>query len=1078
MLVLLAFLPGDSPRGGVDRGDGGAGRSDTSPAAAGLDAIRQLMSAGKFADAEASARTLLSEMESAEGPGASATADVLEQLIRTLWREGKQRDPEVRAMSERLLSIRETSDPPAGLKVGSSLDIAGSVRAVAGDFAEAKRFYERAIDVAERATSRDDPALSPFLYDLGMLLQRHGDYEGALVAFERRHEILDAQAPPEKRPIPDTYVAACHIMLGRYDEALRELERDLQANIAEHGPDDASVGRSEHALGALFISLDDWPAARDHLERSVAIFETVYGPDTINVAQGLRNLAEALVRLGNDGEARTLAERAAAIYEKSPGPSSPEYAAALSTLAEALQSQAAYGEARTLYEKAIAIREKANGPDDPRLAVPLENLGRLHQTLGDDVSAMAAFRRALKVRESALGTDHPDVAYVLVEMAGLLYHQGENPEARRLVDRALAIRERSFGPLHPEMAESLSLLGWIQWASGNTAAALTTALKSEQIARQHLRQISRRQSEREALRYQMVRSSGIDLALSIVSERGRSAAGGADVGRAWDALIPSRALVLDEMARRHRDTLASGSGETRSLIDALEKAQLELERLVVKGAGPGETQTYRATLEAARLAEERAERALAGGSSHGLTGGAPSPASVLEIASLLPEDSALVAYVSFGQAGARPSPGAPPSRRVRTYAALVLRKGGGEPSLIPIGPAARIDALVESWRGELRNPPETPESLRRYRSAGEALRRAIWDPVARSLRRVGRAFVVPDGSINLVSFAALPSGKRSYLVESAPRVHYLSAERDVAAYSGAIGTLAAGRTNGALIVGEPDFDRGLDRAAPPAGVRDAATDSVGAARVRSACADFRSLRFGPLPGSREEADEVARLLRLHAGASGKIEPVIELLGAGAGVREFKQQAAGRRILHLATHAYSVGDCAGTPAADEADILPISSALHAPFTAEDPLIRTGLALAGANSREQRPGSRAGDDGILTAQEIATMDLGGVEWAVLSACETGVGPVQTGEGVFGLRRTFQVAGARTVIMSLWKVDDLATRDWIRSLYEYRLEGRSTVDAVRDASLAMIDLRRKAGVTTHPFYWGAFVAAGDWK
>ena len=104
---------------------------------------------------------------------------------------------------------------------------------------------------------------------------------------------------------------------------------------------------------------------------------------------------------------------------------------------------------------------------------------------------------------------------------------------------------------------------------------------------------------------------------------------------------------------------------------------------------------------------------------------------------------------------------------------------------------------------------------------------------------------------------------------------------------------------------------------------------------------------------------------------------------------------------------------------------------------------------------------------------------MEWAVLSACDTGVGDIRAGEGVFGLRRAFQIAGAGTVIMSLWSVDDRATRDWMRALYEARLvEELDTAECVRDASLTLLNRRREEGESTHPFYWGAFVAAGDWR
>ncbi len=120
-----------------------------------------------------------------------------------------------------------------------------------------------------------------------------------------------------------------------------------------------------------------------------------------------------------------------------------------------------------------------------------------------------------------------------------------------------------------------------------------------------------------------------------------------------------------------------------------------------------------------------------------------------------------------------------------------------------------------------------------------------------------------------------------------------------------------------------------------------------------------------------------------------------------------------------------------------------------------------------------------DGILTAEEVVGLNLQGTEWAVLSACDTGLGEIRAGEGVFGLRRAFQIAGVRTVIMSLWSVDDQATRQWMHALYKGRLEDkRSTADAIRNASLTVLRDRRARGLSTHPFYWGAFVAAGDWR
>jgi CHAT domain-containing protein len=139
--------------------------------------------------------------------------------------------------------------------------------------------------------------------------------------------------------------------------------------------------------------------------------------------------------------------------------------------------------------------------------------------------------------------------------------------------------------------------------------------------------------------------------------------------------------------------------------------------------------------------------------------------------------------------------------------------------------------------------------------------------------------------------------------------------------------------------------------------------------------------------------------------------------------------------------------------------------------------SGLALAGANRRAAAAPDE--EDGILTAEEVSALNLDGVEWAVLSACETALGAIRSGEGVFGLRRAFQIAGARAIIMSLWAVDDSATQAWMRALYQNRLQqGLTTAEAVRAASVSVLRDRRARQLSTHPFYWAAFVGAGDWR
>jgi CHAT domain-containing protein len=245
---------------------------------------------------------------------------------------------------------------------------------------------------------------------------------------------------------------------------------------------------------------------------------------------------------------------------------------------------------------------------------------------------------------------------------------------------------------------------------------------------------------------------------------------------------------------------------------------------------------------------------------------------------------------------------------------------------------------------------------------------------------------------------------------------------------------------------------------------------------RSGCGEFESLEFEPLPAASREIDEIAALWKKGIRDSG--EGVVRLAGAEASEDAFKAQAPGKRLLHLATHGFFFeGRCPVLTQAPEGRGEGEGCAPPFPPDGENPLLLSGLALAGANQRHA-----AGDgeqDGILTAEEIAALNLTGVEWAVLSACDTGVGDARAGEGLLGLRRAFRVAGARTLITSLWAVEDEPGRRWMRGLYENRfVRGLRTVESVRAASLEVLDRRRREGESTHPFYWAGFVASGDWR
>ena len=224
-------------------------------------------------------------------------------------------------------------------------------------------------------------------------------------------------------------------------------------------------------------------------------------------------------------------------------------------------------------------------------------------------------------------------------------------------------------------------------------------------------------------------------------------------------------------------------------------------------------------------------------------------------------------------------------------------------------------------------------------------------------------------------------------------------------------------------------------------------------------ADGRALRFLPLPGTAQEVAAVQRFLR---GS--------QLWTGSAASEAALKQVRGPQLLHMATHGFFLADQLPPPPATRA-LQVVSAALTTwvpvPLP-ENPLLRAGLALAGANAPQSGT-----EDGLLTALEVAGLDLWGTELVVLSACDTGGGQVRNGEGVYGLRRALVMAGADSQLMSLWKVDDEATRELMVAYYRQPLGGEGRAEALRQVQLKMLASPQQR----HPFYWAAFILSGVW-
>jgi CHAT domain-containing protein len=737
-------------------------------------------------------------------------------------------------------------------------------------------------------------------------------------------------------------------------------------------------------------------------------------------------------------------QRALAIRRETLGPDHELVASTLANIGKDLVALGQLTQAEKRYRDAIAIKEVRFGSQSAEVGRTLTNLGLLQLQKGARDKARAALTRAVSDLETEEGGDRPELADALEGLATVEAADGNIDQAKTNYEGALNIRERTLGPHHPDVG-----LLWTQYARALTAidpkAAVDLALRGEEISREHLRLTSHCLAEREALNYASTRPSGARVALLALTNMKDPPE--ATVSRVWDAIVRGRTLVLDEMALRGRTGAAVGDSLSKDLVTRLGTARRRVANLLVGGPRGGPADRYRAQVTQAREDMEKLEREWASRSSSFRGEQKREHIGLSDVSSSLPAGSALIAFAITDD------------NADRRYVAFVLSPAA-RPVAVPLGRAARIDEEISRWLSDLSRDGRHGSSALPSRTSGAAVRRALWDPVVRYVEDAQRVFIVPEGAIHLVNLAALPDGSDEYLVESHWIFHYLSAERDLVP-----GDDQTKLGTGLLALGNPAYGKtepALEAGRRVARSRGLATD----------CIDFDSLHFGPLPGSGREIQDIAHLWSTSGAA-------VTLNGRKATEQAFKLMAPGHSVLHIATHGFFLGKCpsGGTGTRGIGGMADSDAGRNRKPDPRHPLLLAGLALAGANRRASAGLNE--EDGILTADEIAGLNLSGVQWAVLSACDTGNGRVVAGEGILGLERAFQIAGVRTVIMSLWAVDDEATRSWMDALYQGRIVRKlDTAAAVAEASLQVLRERRAHARSCSPFYWAGFVAAGDWR
>lgn len=922
-----------------------------------------------------------------------------------------------------------------------------------GDYAQAESLSKEALQIRKTALGENHPDYATSLNNLAGLYRLMGNYVQAELLYKETLRIKKT-ALGEKHPDYATSLnnfAGLYYNMGNYPQAERLYKEALQIRksvLGENHPDYAVVLNN---LAMVYDNMGDYAQAEPLYQRALQIRKNALGETHPEYANSLGNLAGFYEYMGNYTQAEPLHKEALQIRRSVLGERHPYCGNSLNSLAVLYYKMGQYAQAEPLYQEALQIYKTALGENHPEYANVLSNLAVLYRSTGNYSQAEAMYNQAIRIKKGLIGEAHPDYAASLNNLAILYADFGNYAQAERLYKETLQIIGTALGESHPSYATSLGGLAGVYERQGHYTRAEQLYLQAQDIRFSLLQSTFPGLSEQEKEQFLATFENDFELFHSFVLRQ--RTARPALVGRQYDNLLRLKGILLQSQVQmrqriaRSRDASLLKTYEDwvtarRSWNSALSLTQEERQHL-----GLDLNTLDRAANELEKELSRRSEGFAA-------TFDNSTGVSWQEVQKVLGKKDAAIEILRFKWR----------NQHFWTdtihYAALLVAPGLKQPHYVFLPDGNLMESRgLEGYREAvgvnddaiINLLDETPIM------SADSVYVLLWQPIQRALDSLGSfrtVYLSPDGVYHSVNLETLQlPGQQGYLKDRMD-LRIVGSTRDL------VRKVATKKSTApAALFGFPNYK------AEPEQIRQAfhGLQQSGNALPphNNYHQTFRALeRYGSLsllPGTKEEVQQIQQLVQeLNIPSRTFLE--------NAASEEVLLTLPPPRVLHIATHGFFETD---TP--DRASSSGAASAKR-----ENPYLRCGLFLAGAqhslNNRKEREGGTTAD-GILTAYEAVNLHLEGTELVVLSACETGRGSVKNGEGVYGLHRAFQIAGAQTIVYSLWKVADQQTQELMADFYRLWLkEGKPKREAFIQAQQ---NLRQEY---PEPYFWGAFVLVGE--
>ena len=808
------------------------------------------------------------------------------------------------------------------------------------------------------------------------------------------------------------------------------------------GKENADYASNLHNLAVLYDDLGDYEKAEQFYLEAKSIRGKVLGKEHPSYIWTLSSLAGMYWKLKIYDKSEALNLEAKSIREKVLGKEHPDYAASLHNLAILYFDKGDYAKAEKLHLEAIEIWAKIYGKENREYAWSVTGLANVYLEIGDYAKAEQLHLEAKAIWENMLGREHPDYATSLNNLARLYVEMGNYEKAEPLHLEARYIREKVLGKENPDYAAILSNLVNLYCKMGNYEKANSLFDQMASLNKSLIIRALHHLSERELNSYIGSFSADQNQILSFAKVFANKKNQISKV--CYDNSLFYKGFLLNADGQIKR--LAISDSAATKKFNLLKSYERRLAAEYSRTIADRDSVNIAALQEYANSLEKDLARTVAG------YGEAMRQVKWQDVQAVLKPGETAVEFVHYRYY-------TPKSTDRIMYAALVLRADYTEPKFISLFEEKELAPLLRGATGGSNFLKINALYAQKNTGSKEkSLYELIWQPLESLLAGSKTIYCSPSGLLHRINLTAIPANDGKAFGDSRQLVLLGSTRQlvvpPVVIPSGSSAYLAGGirYDTDSTAIAYANRSASGSRSIEQSSVLVFQPDSLSA--TRGGVLEY-------LPATAAEVREIGQTLAAE-GFQAKVDT-----GFYATEEAFRQLGVGvssPRIVHLATHGYFFPD-------------PVSKAQKTPGNFEQepvfkmsdhPMIRSGLILAGAKQAWLTGKHPQGqEDGILTAYEISQMNLSGTELVVLSACETGLGDILGNEGVYGLQRAFKIAGAKYLVMSLWKVDDRSTQAFMTAFYRHWLTDQQPVpQAFR---IAQRELRAKR---LGAYDWAGFV------